>query len=63
MNGIKFISDEKGKKDAVIIDLKKHSELWEDIYDSLIASERVKEPSESYENVKAKVRQKQNEKL
>jgi hypothetical protein len=31
MTGIKFITDEKGRKTAVIIDLKKHKALWEDI--------------------------------
>jgi hypothetical protein len=31
MNGIQFVTDEKGRKVAVQIDLKKHRELWEDI--------------------------------
>jgi len=52
MNGVNFITDEKGKKNAVVIDLKKHSKICEDMYDNIIADDRVKEPKESYESVK-----------
>ena len=38
MQGIQFLIDDKGHKTAVLIDLKEHGELWEDIYDSLVAS-------------------------
>ncbi len=31
MTGIQFITDAKGRKTAAAIDLKKHSELWQDI--------------------------------
>ena len=31
MTGIQFITDAKGRKTAAVIDLKKHSALWEDI--------------------------------
>ena len=37
MAGIKFVTDEKGQKVAVQIDLKKLGDLWEDFYDNLIA--------------------------
>lgn len=37
MQGIQFLIDDQGRKTAVLIDLKEHGELWEDIYDSLIA--------------------------
>jgi len=33
MNGIQYVTDEKGRKVAVQIDLKKHRQLWEDIED------------------------------
>jgi hypothetical protein len=33
MTGIQFITDEKGRKTAAVIDLKKHKALWEDIED------------------------------
>ena len=52
MKGIKFVMDEEGKKTAVLIDLKKHGEMWEDFYDSLIARARAEEPRESLEAVK-----------
>lgn len=52
MKGIQFVTDEEGRKTAVLIDLRKYGELWEDIYDSLIARERADEPRESLETVK-----------
>jgi hypothetical protein len=55
MDGIHFVIDEQGKKTAVQIDLKKHGELWEDIYDSLIAQSRTNEPRESLEDVRKKL--------
>ncbi|MFH1675680.1 MAG: hypothetical protein ABIC40_01560 [bacterium] len=55
MKGVEFVIDEAGEKKAVIIDLKKHRELWEDFYDTLLAKEREKEPRESLEEVKKKV--------
>jgi len=29
MDGIRFIVEEKGRKTAVVIDLKKYGEIWE----------------------------------
>jgi len=52
MKGIQFLTDEEGKKTAVLIDLKKHGDLWEDFYDSLVARARAEEPRESLEEVK-----------
>ena len=57
MDGIQFVIDDKGEKTAVLIDLKKYGELWEDFYDSLIAHLRADEPRESLESVKEKLRQ------
>jgi len=57
MEGIQFVVDDKGEKTAVLIDLKKHGELWEDFYDSLIARARADEPRESLESVKERLRQ------
>jgi hypothetical protein len=31
MGGIQFLTDEKGRKTAAVIDLKVHKALWEDI--------------------------------
>lgn len=52
MKGIQFVMDDEGRKIAVLIDLKKHGELWEDFYDSLTARARAEEPRESLETVK-----------
>ncbi len=52
MNDIQYIVDDKGTKRAVIIDLDKFRDLWEDFYDSLITSRRANEPRESLNTVK-----------
>jgi hypothetical protein len=57
MKGIHFVTNDEGKKTAVLIDLKKHGELWEDFYDSLIAHMRAEEPRESLETVKKHLKQ------
>ncbi len=56
MKGIQFVTDETGRKTAVLIDLKKYGELWEDIYDSLLARQRADEPRETLESVKKRLR-------
>ena len=56
MNGIQFLVDEKGKKTAVLIDLKKHGELWEDFYDNVVSEQRKNEPRASWETVKRRLR-------
>jgi hypothetical protein len=43
MEGIQFITNEKGEKIAVQIDLGRHGEVWEDFYDQLVAEERKNE--------------------
>ena len=55
MEGIQFLIDDEGRKTAVLIDLKEHGELWEGIYDSLIAKSRINEPRESLEEVKQRL--------
>jgi hypothetical protein len=56
MKGIQFMVDEKGDKTSVLIDLKEHGDLWEDIFDMLIAERRAKEPRESLAAVKKRLR-------
>ena len=51
MEGIRFVTDEKGQKVAVMIDLQKYGELWEDIYDTLTARLRANEPREDLASV------------
>ncbi len=43
MTGIQFLTDEKGRKVAVQIDLRKHGALWQDFYDGLVSERRRKE--------------------
>jgi hypothetical protein len=37
MNGVRFVTDEKGRKMAVQLDLKTHRALWEEIEDVLVS--------------------------
>jgi len=53
MSGIQFLTDEKGRKTAVLIDFKKHRAIWEDFHDGLIAESRRTEKSISYEEYRA----------
>jgi len=53
MNGIHFVTDDKGRKVAVQIDLKKHRELWEDLEDVLVSQSRRHEKRIPLQKVKA----------
>ena len=55
MEGIQYLTNKKGERVAVQIDLKKHGDLWEDVYDSLIARSRDKEPRETLSSVKKRL--------
>lgn len=57
MDGIDYVTDARGRKKAVQIDLKKHGDLWEDFHDAMVARSRENEPRESYESVKDRLRQ------
>ena len=35
MTGIQYVMNDHGEKTAVLIDLKKHGDLWEDFFDCL----------------------------
>jgi hypothetical protein len=52
MPGIKYVTNEDGKRVAVMIDLKTHGELWEDFYDGLTEKKRKNEPRESLDSVR-----------
>jgi hypothetical protein len=52
MPGIEFLRDRKGRRKAVLIDLKKHKRLWEDLYDAYLAHTRRGERRESLATVK-----------
>lgn len=55
MEGIQFLTNDKGERIAVQIDLRKYGDLWEDVYDSLTARKRAKEPRESLDSVKRRL--------
>jgi hypothetical protein len=52
MTGIRFVTDEEGRKVAVQIDLKKHRDLWQDIEDVLVSRSRRHEKRIPMEKVK-----------
>ena len=56
MKGVQFVVDENGNQTAVVIDLKKHSEVWEDFYDRALAQQREGEPRETLAAVKKRLR-------
>ena len=56
MRGVHFVTDADGKKVAVQLDLDEWGELWEDIYDSMMAMERSGEPSMPLEDFEAELR-------
>ena len=53
MNGIQFVIDDKGRKVAVQIDLKKYGAIWEDIWDGLVSESRRREKGIPWDEVKA----------
>lgn len=42
---MRFVTDAEGNRVAVMLDLAQWGELWEDIYDNMIANQRADEPS------------------
>ena len=55
MKGVQYLVDDRGARRAVVIDLRKQGELWEDFYDRAVAESRCDEPRESLETVKTKL--------
>ena len=53
MSGIDYVVDKRGRKTAVVIDLKRHRRLWEDFHDAMLAQKRKHEPRESLEAVRS----------
>jgi hypothetical protein len=59
VEGIRFVTDEEGRKVAVQIDLARvrNRELWEDIHDHLVADSRTHEESIPLEEVTRRITQ------
>ena len=55
MTGINYITDNKGNKKSIIIDLSKWGDIIEDIFDAIEAKNRLKEKSESYHDVRKQI--------
>jgi hypothetical protein len=53
VTGIQFVTDDKGRKVAVQIDLKKYGALLEDFWDGLISQSRRHEKRIPLEKIKA----------
>ena len=56
MKGVQFVIDERGQKTAVVIDLRRHADVWEDFVDVAVAKGRQNEPRESLAAVKRRLR-------
>jgi hypothetical protein len=56
MKGIQFVTDADGRRVAVMLDLAEWGELWEDIYDNMIADRRAGEPGVSLEEFESELR-------
>ena len=55
IKGIEYLVDESGVRRAVVIDLAIYGELWEDIYDAIVANDRKDEPREALDEVKQRL--------
>jgi hypothetical protein len=53
MTGIQFVTDGKGRKVSVLIDLKKHGAVLEELWDGLISESRRKQKGIPLEKIKA----------
>ena len=53
MTGIQFVTDDKGRKVAVQIDLRKYGALLEDFWDGLISQSRRHEKGIALEKIRA----------
>jgi hypothetical protein len=56
MKGVQFLVDAKGQTTAIVIDLKRNPEVWEDLFDRALARRRRDEPREPLESVTKRLR-------
>jgi hypothetical protein len=55
IRGVRYLVDDQGDKTAVVLDLRLHGDLWEDVYDALLARKRRREPRESLSQVRRRL--------
>jgi hypothetical protein len=56
IKGVQFVTDSSGQKVGVLLDLQQWGDLWEDIYDTMIAKERADEPRTSLQDFENELR-------
>jgi len=56
IKGVQFVTDSSGQRVGVLLDLGEWGDLWEDIYDSIVAKERAKEPRMKLEDFEHELR-------
>ena len=56
LKGVRFVTDAEGNKVAVMLELTEWGELWEDIYDNMLASQRTGEPSMTLDEFETELR-------
>jgi len=56
VRGVQFVTDTEGRKVAVLLDLEEWGELWEDIYDNILADQRADEPSKALDEFEEELR-------
>lgn len=56
VKGVQFVTDSEGRKVAVQLDLEEWGELWEDIYDNMVADGRAGEPNATLEEFEEELR-------
>jgi hypothetical protein len=57
IKGVQFVTDVEGNRVAVVLDLQEWGELWEDIYDNMLADARAEEPGMKLDEFEAELRE------
>jgi len=55
MKGVQFVTDDTGKRTAVLISLAEWGDIWEDIYDIMVSESRKGEATVVWEELKAEM--------
>ena len=63
MTGVSYLINDAGEKTAVILDLRRHRRLWEDIHDRLLIESRRHETRESLDQVRRRLSRRRPAKL
>ena len=55
MKGVQFVTDDTGKRTAVLISLAEWGNVWEDVYDIMVSESRKGEATVAWEELKAEM--------